>query len=257
MSSLFKRLNTENLREIKRLQTLIKDLKTLNWLGNNQNKWRNLTSENRHRLHNLNMRRKSHQNQYTNLNKRITEILTKRSARFLTYGYAPRFEKNWVRKEGLLVPPHLPASEARAFYRFVNNNGLALKPHTMRRKNTGKPLSYGPEVKISNNMRRALESEGSLRPGPAFKFKNVYGPKLPAKTPKRGFEPTLKRLAWNKLPVSRMNNEQLAFLSQVSPINWTLMKPKPFPKPLSQNELTKYRRNLAARVIQRAFKKKK
>jgi hypothetical protein len=78
----------------------------------------------------------------------------------------------------------------------------------------------------------------------------------------RGFLPTLKELAWatktaneNFETAKTMNNKQLKLFSKYAPVNWTLLKPKRRANPLPHNNVVEYRREAAARVIQRAAKK--
>jgi hypothetical protein len=55
--------------------------------------------------------------------------------------------------------------------------------------------------------------------------------------------------------MATMTNEQLHFMTQMTPMNLTMLKPKKRAAPLAVNNLTKYRREAAARTIGKAAKK--
>jgi hypothetical protein len=257
MPSAFAVANKRNTEELERLQQLVRNLQTLNRIGNNQNKWRRLSNGNKHRLHNLSMKRKSHPNQYTKLNNKIKGVSGRITTRKFYYGYGPHARSNWVMKKGFMVPPNLPNEEVLPFRRFVRGGRLGepivVKPGTVL-AHTGRPGTFPATFKFGSKWRNIFTKEKTLRP-------LVYTARprpVPAKVPPRGFLPTLKRLAWESpgmAPMRTMTKEQLAFLGSLTGTNWNYMKPKPFPQALSPKTLTKYRRNLAARTIQRALKR--
>lgn len=240
----------KNQVELSRLKELYENIKTLNRITGNRNAWRNLSLPNRHRLHLLELERKRHPEQYTNLPKKIQDMSAKLTARAFFYGYGAIAGRNWVKKTGALVPKYLPKNEIKAFFRYTPAG--TLKPGTVLGR-TGNPARLMTGGTTLVPWRNNFVKEGSLRP-----LVLTARPKpVPAKTPSRGFEPTLKRLAWNALPVKNMTSEQLNFLSKLTGTNWKLLRPKPIPKPLSPKTLERYRRNLAARTIQRAFRSKR
>jgi len=104
-------------KEHNRLEKLIEDIRTLRNLGNNQNKWANLTPNNRHRLHVLKLNYNRNPLRF-NLNhlegqkKSHHGIL---SILLWAYGYRPKGEKNWVEKNGVRVPHWVPQNEARNY----------------------------------------------------------------------------------------------------------------------------------------------
>ena len=133
-------------------------------------------------------------------------------------------------------------------------------------KQQARRVAYGYVPKMRSNMptnfnsgrfRNAFTKEGTLK-APSGKKPVPFVPKKPV----RGFVPTLKELAWkakssneNFETVKTMNNKQLKLFSKYAPVNWAMLKPKRRAVPLPNNNVTKYRRYLAARVIQRHVKR--
>lgn len=92
--------------------------------------------------------------------------------------------------------------------------------------------------------------EGSIKP-------ITYGPRRrpsPKRPPLRHV-PTLKEMAWNATGLKGMTPAQLSAASMFSPYNLTQLRPK-VAAALSPSALANIRRNLAARVIQKAVRKK-
>ena len=92
--------------------------------------------------------------------------------------------------------------------------------------------------------------EGSIKP-------ITYGPpRRPSpKRPPPRHVPTLKEMAWNASGLKGMTPAQLSAASMFSPYNLTQLRPK-VAAALSPSALANIRRNLAARVIQKAVRKK-
>ena len=152
------------------------------------------------------------------------------------YGYMLKPGKNWIRKKGISVPHHLPNWEAEKF-------GRVRKPGTLTR--SGKVVTLGQNFP-SGNWRNVLTAEGLLKPASG---KRPVGFKA-----ERTNIPSLKELAWKATPMANMTNEQIKFMTQFSPMNLTLLKPKKFTVPPSITNIAK-QRNAAARKIQRVARK--
>jgi len=254
MPSAFNKANAANQAEVKRLEQLIANLKFLNTYHNASNSpnwlwyWENnhgngLSEPNIPRIQNAERARNANPANYTNkkLKKKIANLENKIVVQRWMYGYVPKMGTNWVSKLGLHVPPHLPETEVQNFRRFTRE---------------GNPFALANSSK-SGPLRNVLAAEGLLKPV-------VYTARRkpsPAKRPERHL-PTLKELAWaapstneNFETVKTMNNKQLKLFSKHAPVNWTMLKPKKRAAPLPANNLTKYRREAAARVIGKAAKK--
>ena len=254
MPSAFNKANAANQAEVKRLEQLIANLKFLNTYHNASNSpnwlwyWENnhgngLSEANIPRIQNAERARNANPANYTNkkLKKKIANLENKIMVRRWMYGYVPKMGANWVSKLGLRVPPHLPETEVQNFRRFTRE---------------GNPFALA-NISKSGPLRNVLAAEGLLKPV-------VYTARRkpsPAKRPERHL-PTLKELAWaapstneNFETVKTMNNKQLKLFSKHAPVNWTMLKPKKRAAPLPANNLTKYRREAAARVIGKAAKK--
>jgi len=254
MPSAFNKANAANQAEVKRLEQLIANLKFLNTYHNASNSpnwlwyWENnhgngLSEANIPRIQNAERARNANPANYTNkkLKKKIANLENKIMVRRWMYGYVPKMGANWVSKLGLRVPPHLPETEVQNFRRFTRE---------------GNPFALA-NISKSGPLRNVLAAEGLLKPV-------VYTARRkpsPAKRPERHL-PTLKELAWaapstneNFETVKTMNNKQLKLFSKHAPVNWTMLKPKKRAAPLPVNNLTKYRRQAAARVIGKAAKK--
>jgi len=264
MPSAFQKANATNQAEIKRLEQLIANLQFLNthrprdrrnnynWMFHWENNHGNGLSEpNIERIQLANRERKTNPGNYNinKLQKNKYAIGTKRTARHWMYGYVPKVGANWVAKRGRWVPPNLPVNEVEEFHRVGG-------PRRRLFNSRGNPLVLNKAAK-GDLWRSVLAKEGSLKPV-SGKIPVGFTPKKPV----RSFLPTLKELAWaakssneNFETVKTMNNKQLKLLSKVGPINWTLLKPKKRAAPLPANNLTKYRREAAARVIGKAAKK--
>jgi hypothetical protein len=249
MSTTFRAAHLTNTREKKRLVDLISNLKLLNNVNNNwtAQKWLNEFERNNiPHFQALYAARKSNPAAYNvaKLQKNLQNLRNKEKTRLLMYGYVPKIKSNWVYKEFTSVPPSIPAREALAFRRL---------------NKTGPGAGVDPLHPTFNTrrFRNAFTAEGTLK-APSGKVPVRFVPKKP----RRGFEPTLKELAWaakssnkNFETVKTMNNNQLKLFSKYAPINWSFLKPKRRAAPLPSNSVTAYRRAAAARVIQRAVKK--
>ena len=261
MPTAFSQAESRNTAETKKLKQLIENLKFINKYHNASNSpewlwyWENnhgngLSEANIPRIQNAERARNANPANYTfpKLQKKLINLGNKTVIRRWIYGYLPKVGVNWVEKKGFKVPPHMPEWEIRNFRRFG-------KPGVWTSK-YGNPIALGQNAK-SGNRRNVFTAEGTLKPV-------VYTARRkpsPAKRPERHL-PTLKELAWaakssneNFETVKTMNNKQLKLLSKVGPINWTMLKPKKRAAPLPANNLTKYRRQAAARVIGKAAKK--
>lgn len=245
----FAKANNKNRLERDRLMRLIHNLKMLNAHSHNNNWWQSLHVLTRQRLHNLKSRRESKPENYNikNLKNQANTITNKWWSRRVMYGYMRKQKPTNIGRHGHWIPVNLPENEAVNFSR-------SNKPYSYTRATGGPSVTTVISTLPTSKYRNNFTKEGLLKP-------QTYGPRKapsPAKKPLRGYLPTLKEIAWqsNSLaPLARMNNDQLKFLSSVTGINWAPLKPKPRAPPLSNKNLTKYRRNLAARTIQRAFKK--
>jgi hypothetical protein len=254
MPTAYQKANAANQAELKRLEQLIANLKFLNTYHNASNSrnwlwyWENnhgngLSEPNISRIQNADRARNANPANYTTkkLKKKIANLENKIMVRRWMYGYVPKMGANWVGKLGLRVPPHLPETEVQNFRRFTRE---------------GIPFALA-NISKAGPLRNVFAAEGTLKPV-------VYTARRkpsPAKRPERHL-PTLKELAWaaksaneNFETVKTMNNKQLKLLSKEGTINWTLLKPKKRTAPLPANNLTKYRRQAAARVIGKAAKK--
>ena len=254
MPSAFNKANAANQAEVKRLEQLIANLKFINAYHNASNSpnwlwyWENntgngLSEDNIARIQRASRAREANPANYNikKLQNNKNNISKRRTVRYWMYGYVPKSRANWVRREGYIVPPNLPASEINAFRRVGKSKGLV--------GSHGGPMILSTKSS-SGHWRNAFTAEGTLKPA-------VYTARRkpsPAKRPEPHL-PTLKELAWKTTPMSTMTNEQLRFMSQMTPINLTFLKPKKRAAPLPANNLTKYRRQAAARVIGKAAKK--
>lgn len=252
MPTAFQKANNRNRAEVRRLEKLIANLKRIQRVTNNWDaeNWSEFNDDNINRLQNLYATRKANPANYNikKLTNTKDSIGTRRTARHWMYGYAPKVGANWVAKRGRWVPPNLPINEIEEFYR-VGKPGRLINAR-------GGPLVLNKSVK-GDLWRSVLTKEGTLKPV-SGKIPVPFKPKNPV----HGFLPTLKELAWkakssneNFETVKTMNNKQLKLLSKVGPINWTLLKPKKRAAPLAANNLTKYRRQAAARTIGKTVKK--
>lgn len=250
MPTAFNRAEARNQTEAKRLHQLIANLQLINnaTRASNSGNWlavvgNGLSEPNITRIQNANRARKANPANYTFpiLKKQLANLANKTLILRWMYGYVPRAGANWVKKGGLLVPPHIPEWEADNFRREVA---------------PGWRGALGRNTK-SGNWRNVFTAEGLLKPA----VHTARRKPSPAKRPERHL-PTLKELAWaapssneNFETAKTMNNKQLKLLSKVGPVNWTMLKPKKRAAPLPANNLTKYRRQAAARVIGKAAKK--
>ena len=243
MPSAFNRAEARNQTEAKRLHQLIANLQLINnaTRASNSGNWlavvgNGLSEPNITRIQNANRARKANPANYTFpiLKKQLANLANKTLILRWMYGYVPRAGANWVKKGGLLVPPHIPEWEADNFRREVA---------------PGWRGALGRNTK-SGNWRNVFTAEGLLKPT----VHTARRKPSPAKRPERHL-PTLKELAWKATPMSTMTNEQLRFMTQMTPMNLMMLKPKKRASPLPANNLTKYRREAAARVVGKAVKK--
>jgi hypothetical protein len=240
--SAYKEANNRNTRELDRLRRLIGNLQKLNNVTNNWNdsRWLNEFEErNINHFKALYAARKRNPAAYniSKLRQNRRELLNKQQARRVAYGYVPKMRSNWTTHGGQPAPPSIPRWEVMRFRRNIR----------------AMPTNFN-----SGRFRNAFTKEGTLK-APSGKKPVPFVPKKPV----RGFVPTLKELAWkakssneNFETVKTMNNKQLKLLSKVGPFNWTAMKPKRRANPLPNNNVTRYRREAAARVIQRTVKRR-
>jgi len=256
MTSEFRKANARNAAEIQRLTQLIANLQFLNthrprgrrnnynWMFHWENNHGNGLSEpNIERIQLANRARKANPGNY-NIKKLTTikdDIVTKKRIRYWMYGYVPKVGANWVVKGTRWVPPNLPVNEIESFYRAGKNRQLI--------NARGQPMVLG-RVPGANTWRTMFTKEGTLKPV-------VYTARRKPSPAKRSEPhlPTLKELAWKATPMATMTNEQLRFVSQMTPMNLTMLKPKKRAAPLPVNNLTKYRREAAASAIGKAAKK--
>ena len=254
MPSAFNKAEARNEAESNRIHQLMTNLEFLNqhkpsnsknnswlwyWENNNGN---GLSELNIERIQNASRLRKANPTNYTNskMYEKLVNLGNKIMSRRWMYGYVPKVGANWVEKGGLKVPPHLPEWEVRKFRRI------------------GKPRAWSvqgvPKVLARNTMstrwRNAFTAEGTLKP----LVHTARRKPSPAK-PRERHLPTLKELAWKATPMATMTNEQLKFMSQMTPMNLTMLKPKKRASPLPPNNITKYRRRAAAHVIGKAARK--
>ena len=261
MPSAFNKAEARNQAEAVRLHQLIENLKFINKYHNASNSpewlwyWENnsgngLSEANIPRIQNAQRARNANPANYTfpALQKQLANLANKTLIQRWMYGYVPKAGANWVQKRGYTVPPHIPAWESGEFRRVG-------KPRTWRAP-SGERRALGRNTK-SGPWRNVFTAEGLLKPA----VHTARRKPSPAKRPERHL-PTLKELAWaapssneNFETAKTLNNKQLKLLSKVGPINWTMLKPKKRAAPLPVNNLTKYRREAAARVIGKAVKK--
>ena len=242
MPSAFNRAETRNQAESTRLQQLIANLKALEMLGENVN-WNNIRPRNAGpRLQALKLARNANPANYTKekLQKKRANLANKILVSRWMYGYVPKRGANWVQKKGFWVPPHLPEREVDAFWHPGHNRAWIKggNPEVLARGSRPGP------------MRNVLTAEGLLKPV----VHTARRKPSPAKRSEPHL-PTLKELAWKATPMSTMTNEQLRFMSQMTPMNLMMLKSKKRAQPLSANNLTESRREVAARRIGRAAKK--
>jgi hypothetical protein len=252
MATAFQKANARNAAEIERLEKLIANLESLNTLGENYINWNAIRPPYAgRRLQALKLARKANPGNYNinKLRKNKRAIGTKRTAHHWMYGYVPKLGANWVGKGGRWVPPNLPLNEVEEFHRIGGPRRRLFNSH-------GKPLVLNKDVKGEPH-RTMFTKEGTLKPA----VHTARRKPSPAKRPERHL-PTLKEFAWaapstneNFETVKTMNNKQLKLFSKHAPVNWTMLKPKKRAAPLPVNNLTKYRREAAARVIGKAAKK--
>ena len=256
MPSAFQKANARNVTEMLRLEQLIANLEFVNTHRNdnmNNNSWmfqwennqgNGLSEPNIERIKRAIRARRANPANYNikKLRKNKDEIVgIRRTARFWMYGYLPKAGKNWIKKGNLVVPPNLPANEVASFYR-LRMPGLL--------KNAQGRAKVIPPGATTGQYRDMLSVEGTLKPA----VHTARRKPSPAKRPERRL-PTLKELAWKATPMSTMTNEQLRFMTQMTPMNLMMLKPKKRASPLPANNLTKYRRQAAARVIGKEVKK--
>lgn len=249
MPTTFRAANIANMRERKRLSNLIGNLKSIKNVNNTwtAQQWQNEFHENNiPHFQALYEAKKRDPEAYKipKLRRNLLSVNNRRLSRLAMYGYVPRKNSSWVYKGVMLVPPTIPYWEAPSF----------------RRVGKGGPGAGEDPLPAYSNLtrwRNAFVAEGTLK-APSGKKPVPFIPK----TPRRGFLPTLKELAWatktaneNFETMKTMNNKQLKLFSKHATVNWTLLKPKRRASPLPANNVTEYRRGAAARVIQRAVKK--
>ena len=247
MSTTFRAANRADALELTRLRNLLRNLQNIRHVTNwNAENWSEFTNANVNRLRALYEAKERNPKAYvySKLIKTYENLKNKRKTRLAMYGYVPKMTSGWKYKGHYYVPASIPSWEAMNFRR-VDKTG---------------PGAYMEPLNTVENTRRwrnAFTAEGTLK-APSGKKPVAFKPK----PNKRGFVPTLKELAWaakstnpNFETVKSMNNKQLKLLSKVGPINWAMMKPKKRVTPLPANNVTKYRRHAAARIIQKAVKK--
>jgi hypothetical protein len=249
MPTAYSQAVNRNEAEKDRLYGLIESLKFINNYHNasNSNNWlsywennngHGLSEEQIARIQNANRARKANPENYTinKIQKKIDNIRRKMYSRQVLYGYMLKPGKNWVRKKGVPVPYHLPNWEAEKF-------GRVRKPGTLTK--SGQLVIMGQNFP-TGKWRNAFTAEGTLKPASG---KRPVGFKA-----ERTNIPSLKELAWKATPMANMTNEQIKFMTQFSPMNLTLLKPKKFTVPPSITNIAK-QRNAAARKIQRVARK--
>ena len=254
MPTAYQKAEARNTAELRRLRQLEENFDFLNtytnattannnwWLHWENNNGNGLSEHNIERIKRANRARKANPANYTNnkLHKNLVNIANKIMVRRWMYGYIPKTGANWVAKNGLLVPRYLPDSEVRNFRR------VGKRPSYTK---AGKPYALGRNSE-SGRWRNVLAAEGLLKPV----VHTARRKPSPAKRSEPHL-PTLKELAWKATPMATMTNEQLHFMTQMTPMNLTMLKPKKRAAPLAVNNLTKYRREAAARTIGKAAKK--
>jgi len=249
MPTTFRAAHQANLQEMKRLRELLMNLRNLQNVNNNwkAENWANrFNIENIPRFQALYQAKKMDPEAYKTykLKKNLENVKSRRVSRLAMYGYIPKMKSNWVFKGMVLVPPNLPQREVSKFRRIG-------------RTGPGAGVDPLPAYFNTSRWRNTFTAEGTLK-APSGKKPVPFVPKKPV----RGFEPTLKELAWatktsneNFETAKSMNNKQLKLFSKYAPVNWTMLKPKRRANPLPHNNVVEYRRAAAARVIQRAVKK--
>ena len=249
MPTAFNRAETRTIAEANRLHQLIANLQLINnaTRASNSGNWlavvgNGLSPEVHARVKRANQARKANPANYTKekLQKKVANLANKILVSRWMYGYVPKRGANWVQKKGFWVPPHLPEWEVDAFWH----------PGHGRAWIKGGKQEVLARHSMSGPMRNVLTAEGLLKPV----VHTASRKPSPAKRSEPRL-PTLKELAWKATPMSTMTNEQLKFMSQMTPMNLMMLKPKKRAQPLSANNLTESRREVAARRIGRAAKK--
>jgi hypothetical protein len=246
MPTAFNRAEARNKAESNRLHQLIANLQLINNGARFPGGWLSVTGglsgRNIERIKRANQARKANPANYNKekLQKKVANLATKTLVSRWMYGYVPKRGANWVKKNGIWVPPHLPEWEVHSFW----------NPGHGRSWIKGGELQYLATHSRSDHWRNVLAAEGLLKPA-------VHTARRKPSPVKRSEPhlPTLKELAWAATPMSTMTNEQLKFMSQMTPMNLMMLKPKKRAQPLSANNLTEVRREVAARRIGRAAKK--
>jgi hypothetical protein len=248
MPSAFNRAETRNIAESTRLHQLIANLQLINNGARFPSGWLSVTGglsgRNIERIKRANSARKASPANYTKdkLQEKMANLANKTLIRRWMYGYVRKTGANWVKKtkNGVWVPRHLPEWEVSSFSHPGHGRAFI---------KGGKPGALARTVK-SGPWRNVLTAEGLLKP--------VVHTARQKPSPTKRSEPhlpTLRELAWKATPMSTMTNEQLKFMSQMTPMNLMMLKPKKRAQPLSANNLTESRREVAARRIGRAAKK--
>lgn len=230
----FQLANEANARESARLSKLIRNLQNIqnvtnNWTAANWSEIANANNVNRlQALYEARKRNPAAYN-FAKLIRNKKELVEKRKARLAMYGYLAK-QNNWESR--------IPNWEAELFRRVhKTNSGTA-----------------APALPSNFNLRRwrnAFTKEGTLKP--------VSGKEPVRFVPKLPVGPSLKARTWrakssneNFETVKSMTKKQLQLLSKVGPINWMALR---VANEVPANNMTKYRRYLAARVIQRHLKR--
>lgn len=256
MSTAFNRAEARNKAEANRLRKLIVNLQFINNAAraSNNGNWRSVMDTTEidpallASLTRANQARKANPANYTKekLQAKLQNLKTKSLAARWMYGYVPKRGANWVLKNGFWVPPHLPEWEVRSFWHAA---GI---PHKRAWIEKGKPVILSHNTKLSAPLRNLFTAEGLLKPV----VHTARRKPSPAKRPAPHL-PTLKELAWAATPLSSVPNKTLKWMAEqnLTPVNLTMFKPKKRAQPLSANNLTESRREVAARRIGRAAKK--
>ena len=248
MPTAFNRAEARTIAEANRLHQLIANLQLINNGARFPGGWLSVTGglsgQNIERIKSANSARKANPSNYTKekLQKKVENLANKILVSRWMYGYVPKRGANWVKKNGIWVPPNLPEWEVHSFW----HAGQGHKRASIK----GGQLQSLATHSRSGHWRNVLAAEGLLKPA----VHTVRRKPSPAKRSERQL-PTLKELAWKATPMSTMTNEQLKFMSQMTPMNLMMLKPKKRAQPLSANNLTEARREVAARRIGRAAKK--
>lgn len=251
MPTAFNRAETRTIAEANRLHQLIANLQLINNGARVPGGWLSVTGglsgRNIERIKRANSVRKANPANYTKdkLQKKLVNLANKLLVARWMYGYVPKRGANWVYKNGFWVPKHLPDWEVRSFW-HTGQGG-----HKRAWIKGGKQEVLASHS-LSGPMRNVLTAEGLLKPA----VHTARGKPSPAKRSEPHL-PTLKELAWAATPLSSVPNNTLKWMAEqkLTPVNLTMFKPKKRAQPLSANNLTEVRREVAARRIGRAAKK--